>query len=403
MSGAGTSGDGGTDAGGAGIQAAANDSAANDGLGNGGAANDSAANDSAANGGLGNGGAPNGVSANGGLGNGGAANDSAANDSAANGGLGNDSPGNDSPGNDGAGHDSAGIPGKGMRRPRPHGAFADAGAALKHDIEERIRTRAWQAGHRLPGERVLAQEYAVSRAVVREVLQSIASQGLIEISPARGAFVRRPDGSVLAGAFSRLLSTHGATVRDVFEARVLLETEVAGRAAARRGAPVAERLAALASAIDEGDDLLDQAISDLRFHSLLCEATGNPVLSAMHRAIAPYVLFMTLRRERRPATSNARHDEILAAVRAGDEALARRLTRVHLDSTREFFAGAFDRPVDEVAAENLRRISGGFWTLDDVVRRAFAELDGQELTQDDARRATPHSTPHPTPGTEHGR
>ncbi len=284
-----------------------------------------------------------------------------------------------------AGTSGAGTAAAEARRPRPHGPAADAGAALKHDIEERIRTRAWQAGHRLPGERVLAHDYGVSRAVVREVLQSIASQGLIEISPARGAFVRRLDSSVLAGAFSRLLSTHGATVRDVFEARVLLETEVAGRAAARRGAPVSERLAALAAAIDEGDDLLDQAISDLRFHSLLCEATANPVLTAMHRAIAPYVLFMTLRRERRPATSSARHDQILAAVEAGDEALARRLTRVHLDSTREFFAGDFDRPVDEVAAENLRRISGGFWTLDDVVRRAFAELDGQALPQDDTQ------------------
>ncbi|WP_049575858.1 FadR/GntR family transcriptional regulator [Streptomyces sp. SBT349] len=271
------------------------------------------------------------------------------------------------------------------RRPRPYGAF-DAGAELKHDIEERIRARDWRPGHRLPGERALANEYAVSRAVVREVLQSIASQGLIEISPARGAFVRRPDGSVLAGALSQLLSTNGATVRDVFGARVLLETEVAGLAADRGGEPVLDRLAALAAAIDEGDDLLEQAISDLRFHSLLCVAAANPVLGAMHRAIAPYVLFMTLRRERRPAASGARHDQILDAVAARDAEAARRLSVAHLDSTREFFDGAFDRPVDEVAAENLRRISGGFWTLDDVVRRAFSELDGQERSQDGTRR-----------------
>lgn len=254
-------------------------------------------------------------------------------------------------------------------------ARSDAGGLLKRELERRIGSRQWPVGFKLPGERILASEFGVSRAVVREVLQSLAGQGLVQITPARGAFVKRPDGTALSTVLSQIVSSHGATVRDVFDARVLLETEVTVRAARNRGGRVLDRLTTLAGSVDHGDDRLAQAIADLEFHSLLCAAADNPVLAAMHRAISPYVLLMVLRREREHPAGGAMHAQIVAAVGAGEVDAARRLIGAHLDSTRSFFQGDFDRPVDEVAAENLARISGGFWTLEDVARRAFAELD----------------------------
>jgi GntR family transcriptional repressor for pyruvate dehydrogenase complex len=251
----------------------------------------------------------------------------------------------------------------------------EAGRRLKAELERRIVGGEWPVGYRLAGERTLATEFGVSRAVVREVLQSIAAQGLLQTTPARGTFVTRPNGAAVSSALSQMLSLHGATVRDVFDARLLLESDAAARAADHRGGRVLPRLTELAVAVDQGQDLLGQAISDLEFHSLLCVASGNPVLTAMHRAIASYVLFMMLRRERHEEAGGAMHTQIVDAVAAGDAAGARRLMVAHLDSTRAFFRDDFARPVDEVAAENLARISGGFWTLDDVARRAFTELD----------------------------
>lgn len=251
----------------------------------------------------------------------------------------------------------------------------EAGAALKTAIESRIVSGEWPIGHRLPGERPLAAEYGVSRAVVREVLQTLAAQGRIQISPARGAFVRHPDGSTLSGALSRLLHSHGVTVRDVVEARELLETEVTVRAAANRGGGLVDRLARIAEVIDSGDDRLSQAIGDLKFHSLLCLAAGNPVLTAMHRAIAPYVLLMTLRRERKHVAGGAMHTQLVDVIRAGDVTAARALSTAHLDVTEQYFGADFDRLVEEVAAENLQQISLGMWSLEDVERRAFSELD----------------------------
>jgi len=246
---------------------------------------------------------------------------------------------------------------------------------MRFELEELIRTGEWQEGHRLPGERSLATQYGVSRAIVREVLQDFRRWGIVQVTPARGAFVRRPDGSALSGALTRMLNSHGATARDVFEARVLLETEVTARAARKQGGAVAARLRSLAEDIDDGDDRLAQAINDLKFHSLMCIAAQNPVLTAMHRAIAPYVLFMTLRRDRVADARGASHVQIVDAVCAGDETKARVLAEAHLDSTKAFFGPDFDRAVNDLAEENLQRISAGIWTLDDVVERAFNELD----------------------------
>lgn len=251
----------------------------------------------------------------------------------------------------------------------------EAGASLKAALESRITSGEWPAGHRLPGERTLATQYGVSRAVVREVLQTLAGQGQVRISPARGAFVSRPDGSALSGMLSHVLRSHGATVRDVVQARELLEAEVTVRAAANRGGGLVDRLAEIAETIDTGEDRLGQAIEDLKFHSLLCLAAGNPVLTAMHRAIAPYVLLMTLRREREHVSGGAMHTQLVDVIRAGDVEAARGLSTAHLDVTEQYFGTDFDRPVEEVAAENLRRISAGLWSLEDVERRAFAELD----------------------------
>jgi len=258
----------------------------------------------------------------------------------------------------------------------------DAGTILKRDLEARINSGDWPPGFKLPGERALAAQFNVSRAAVREVLQTLAVQGYLQISPARGAFVRRPDGRVLSGALSQLLRNHGATVRDVVEARDLLETEITGRAAGNCGGDVIEHLADLAELVDSGSDRLEQAITDLKFHSLLCVGVGNPVLTAMHRSIAPYVLFMTLRRDRTHEPTGAMHSQIVEAIRAGNAEKSRTLSRAHLDATKLYFGDDFDRPVEEVAAENLRRISGGFWTLEDVVQQAFTELDAVLPTTD---------------------
>lgn len=251
----------------------------------------------------------------------------------------------------------------------------ETGALLRETIQSRIRSGEWSEGTKLPGERALAAQFGVSRAVVREVLHSLAAQGTLQISPARGAFVARPDGRLLTRTFSSVIHTQGATVRDVAEARMGLEGEMASRAAARPRARIIEVMRAVAERTDRLDDKISQAIEDLKFHSLVGVVADNPVLVAMHRSIAPWVLLMNLRSVRVHEERSVQHVDITEAIAAGDSERARVLSVNHLLLVEEHFGDDYDRPVEAVAAENLRRISSGLVSLESVEQAAFGELE----------------------------
>ncbi|HEX5140574.1 MAG TPA: GntR family transcriptional regulator [Dehalococcoidia bacterium] len=63
---------------------------------------------------------------------------------------------------------------------------------LREFIRDRIETGEWAPGHRLPGESDLQVEFGVSRATVRQALQLLENEGLIERFQGRGTFVGRP-------------------------------------------------------------------------------------------------------------------------------------------------------------------------------------------------------------------
>lgn len=255
----------------------------------------------------------------------------------------------------------------------------EAGARLREHVVAQIRSGTWRPGHRLPGERALATESGVSRPVVREVVRTLAAQGLLVVSPARGVFVRPPSTGDAAAAVGRLIAVRGATVRDVARARQVLEAEAAERAADAGGGPVLRRLERLGGEVDDGTDLLTQARTDLDYHLSLSLAVGNPVLLAMHRSIAAQVLGMMLRRQQHPDPSTdpcvVLHREITAAVASHDADRARALMLRHLDSTESSFGDDFDRPVEDVAREDLRRIIGTTLTFDQLTTEVLAELD----------------------------
>src|SRR5690606_31556787 len=86
-------------------------------------------------------------------------------------------------------------------------------------------------GTKLPSERALALEFGVSRPIVREVLSGLSDQGLVDIQSARGSFVRAPETVDGARSLDVLYRRKDATVRELMEVRLMLETEAARLAA----------------------------------------------------------------------------------------------------------------------------------------------------------------------------
>ncbi|HEY1227897.1 MAG TPA: winged helix-turn-helix domain-containing protein, partial [Ramlibacter sp.] len=60
---------------------------------------------------------------------------------------------------------------------------------LRQNILENLQARTWRAGHRLPTERDLSEQYGLSRSTVRRVLAELKGKGLITQTVGSGTYV----------------------------------------------------------------------------------------------------------------------------------------------------------------------------------------------------------------------
>ncbi len=67
-------------------------------------------------------------------------------------------------------------------------------ARIRADIEQRIVSGAWRAGHRIPFEHELTAQYGCSRMTVNKALSALAAAGLIVRRRKAGSFVAPPSG-----------------------------------------------------------------------------------------------------------------------------------------------------------------------------------------------------------------
>src|SRR5574338_777250 len=101
------------------------------------------------------------------------------------------------------------------------------------DLEAWLRDGAWVAGAQLPSEKVLAERFGVSRAVIREAISRLKADGWVETRQGAGAFVAPQPGR---GTFRLVPGGASAadTLADVFELRHPVEPGAAELAARRR-------------------------------------------------------------------------------------------------------------------------------------------------------------------------
>lgn len=177
--------------------------------------------------------------------------------------------------------------------------------------------RAILAGEFAPGEKLdeqhLAARFAVSRTPVREALRQLASSGLIEIRPRRGAIVARVSPAQLEELFVAMGELEATCAR--LSAISMAPTE------RRRLQSLHEAMARMA----EAGEVEAFADANHTFHTMLYAGAHNVVLAEMaaatRRRLTPFRRAQ-FALEGRPLRSHAEHDAVVRAVLAGDSATA---------------------------------------------------------------------------------
>jgi DNA-binding GntR family transcriptional regulator len=175
-------------------------------------------------------------------------------------------------------------------------------------------------GHKLE-EKVLADQYGVSRTPIREALRALDARGLVDFIPRRG-------GVVAEIGLARLT--------DMLEAECEAEGLCARLSARRMSALEKEHLQELHrqahTLVGSSDEMPYLALND-EFHDLICEGAHNATLGAFARnlraRLSPFRQAQAGSGPERMARSHGEHEAIVRAILAGADESAYEAMRNH--------------------------------------------------------------------------
>jgi GntR family transcriptional repressor for pyruvate dehydrogenase complex len=151
-------------------------------------------------------------------------------------------------------------------------------------IRRAIADGTLEPGSQLSAQPELAEEQGVSAPTMREALRILETEGLIGVRRGvhGGAYVKAPNLTAVARQLGMFLQIQGATMRDLYEARMVFEPAAVGLLAARWSA---EAETDLRACLDEELQALDDPATIVRagsrFHVRLLQRCGNVSLAAL--------------------------------------------------------------------------------------------------------------------------
>jgi GntR family transcriptional repressor for pyruvate dehydrogenase complex len=237
--------------------------------------------------------------------------------------------------------------------PIEHGRLVD-------EVVQRVSAliRQLPPGSRLPTEQQLCDQLGVSRTSVRGAMHRLTERGMVSVEVGRGTFVRRPDTQELSERLGLLVQLDRHSYWKVTEGRRIVETQIAGLAAARREDTHLEQMQA---ALDEMDSSMEEseafATGDERFHLAVSAAADNEVLAMFSQQLQ--VMIRAVRREifsviEISPRAQELHWEIYRAIerRAPGEAMA--AVASHLDEMESYVRRTLGVQPPGIQAEGAR-------------------------------------------------
>ena len=223
----------------------------------------------------------------------------------------------------------------------------DAAAALRETILEKLRSRAWRPGSRLPTERALSEEFGLSRSTVRRVLSDFKRRRLITQTVGSGTYVSEHVAAALAEFAAASAPAAQVSPAELMAARLVLEPSIIGMV-------IGNATAADFARMDECNDHAEAATTledfekwDAALHEAIAEAAHNgfirSVFQLMNEARSQAEWGVLKRRSATPERRleyQQEHRALVAALKDRDGDRARALCLGHLLHVRRNMLGS---------------------------------------------------------------
>lgn len=194
----------------------------------------------------------------------------------------------------------------------------------------------WPEGTRIPPERELCQTLGIGRASLREALKALELLGLVESRVGDGTFVCPRSEFLSRPLLWAITGADRVELRDLVEARRLIEEDIAALAAERASS---QEVLRIGETIDEMRACLalpEAALAaDMHFHVALAQSAHNAILLnavQLFRNLMKQWIHLKLRGSGVPLQVLEQHERIYTAIRHREPEMARLAMREHLGS-----------------------------------------------------------------------
>ena len=210
-------------------------------------------------------------------------------------------------------------------------------------LRELIYRGQLKPGEQVMPERELAQAMNVSRTTIRNAINRLVVMGLLEQIQGKGTFVSTPS-AMRANPLAQAMEAQEASVEDLLEVRMGLESNAAALAALRASAKdigyMEESVREMQQEVDSGRYGTE---ADVSFHMAISYATKNPAQIQVMKNFSDF-LFFAIRESRQQLYEEPeqiqkilkQHDLILQAIKSRDAKQAHATMQEHIQFVIDF-------------------------------------------------------------------
>lgn len=201
-------------------------------------------------------------------------------------------------------------------------------------IKQLLEQGELKAGSRLPPERELAESLNISRPSLRTALKALSVMGIIRAKPGAGTYIAESLPEIFNEPMHFMTLIHNISYEELFEARRIIESGLAGLAAERATQSDLEALEAEVKGMRERlDDPEGFLKHDVGFHQAIAQAANNLVMSGVMETVAQ--LLYHIRRQTIAGANDLEealnwHERIYDAIRDRNAAQAKETIAAHL-------------------------------------------------------------------------
>lgn len=203
------------------------------------------------------------------------------------------------------------------------------------DIQSKIESGEFSVGTKLKSERILAEDYGVSRNVVREALKTLSQKGLISIEPGKGAYVSKADENKMLEYMRLVMINNCDDILEVLEVREIFELAAIRRIVGKVPEQEIEELEELYQRMEKAQhNVVEYTKIDEQFHKKILEQVDNHlfrmVANSFYELTLKEIFNLMCAYPNRIAIAQEDHREMINALRSKNLDMMLGVTRRHM-------------------------------------------------------------------------